>query len=323
MLLAGCAPAPKPVTVDESAILAAERLGRAAPVTLPKPPGPVASTQTVVPGRPARALRDPSNTGGLDIRGLILQEQERAYQALLRRLRGYYDQEAERFEKEQLRALDQESRKAYGVAGELIRAAFEDYASDRAPQVARLALLAGWPDPDPKSTTSTEDLRPLAKQRLEEMEAIRKSLTALEAQFDRQVSAILAAVEDQTGVEAAAIRLKIELQRADMDRRANTEAQSQVRRQVSDLGLRLIAPAPVAVAGSPPHRKVVAGMPSPKPGPEIVSTGVLSTLDDRRRILQQELSIWAGIHRYAIVSEGAPDATQEFIRWRESFRPGP
>jgi hypothetical protein len=322
LLVGGCsAPGTQPVSIDIERILASEKPEVAGSPPAPKPPKPAGAIVQNIPARPAQAIRDPSRSSPGSVRASLEKQQREALQTLERRLRDYYRLQAEAFELEQNREWEKAEAGLYADANIKIRLAFGDYAEARAPKVVRLAVLVGFPDPNPNSIPPKNPLRPVAQARFDEAKRLREELQRLDDEFMGIVEDILAAVVTQGVGQKEDMLARVKNFRNEMNRRAEVEAQAEVRTSVKELGLQLIEPSPVVVPGAPARRvEIPAETPLP-PAPQVPSVGIPRGLADRRKLIQHELTIWLGLNRYRLV-KGGHDATEDFQRWRETYRAG-
>src|SRR5665213_258832 len=151
LLAAGCRHGETMVYVDLKQILNEQKPLAPTVIPLPIPPTVRSSVVKTVPELPARELKDPSNTPQLNVAEMFRSEQAKALVTLQRRLRQYYDVEIQRFQLQQERSITGEQSESYKDALAKIRIEFEKWADERAPTYARLALIAGFPDPNPTS----------------------------------------------------------------------------------------------------------------------------------------------------------------------------
>src|SRR5471030_1506095 len=91
VLAAGCHHAVNVVFVDVDRILIQEKLPEPPAVTLPNPPATDSTIVKIVPGSPARTLKDPANTPHLNVAEMFRADQARALIELQRRLRQFYN----------------------------------------------------------------------------------------------------------------------------------------------------------------------------------------------------------------------------------------
>ena len=313
--------------MDVASLVDAE-MRRLAPAPLPPLPGPPpglpARTQSVPP-IPARALPGAPRESARAIRDRLDAEVRRAQDALTARLREVYAAEirAERFARD--REIEDLRRAGLAdvVAG--IRARFEALARERAPLAARLALLAGFPDPGPKAPLVETEA---SERRLKEANALRARLAALDAAFDAYVANLQRDAEAGLAQKIRAVGDELAARRRELDARAATEARGQIRSLSRALDLRLgglpatrLASVPGRTTTLPATPALVAptvkgrgGVPS---GASPPTAPVFRRAEVARRI-ETELRIWSGLERVAVVAPGpgVRDATGRFSRWR-------
>jgi hypothetical protein len=315
------------VFVDLDGIVASEPDLPAFAVARPQPPAPPAGIPPLIqPELPPRVLRAETGQRMAQARQTIRQQREQAYTQLLTRLREVYREEAERLHDQMLEALGPVREALVEEVRGRVRAAFDDYAAQRGPLLARLTMHAGMPDVDPLSTRihAGDDL--MLRAALEEAKRIRARLAALEAEHDGRVSSILA--EADASIQARVQELSDELRRmrVDADRRAEAEAARQLRRHEEEVRVVLAERDEIRLPEVP--ARSYAGSPSPDPLPEqphLSPDRILQNREERRALLEAEVRIWAGVAGYRVV-EGparAREATQEFLQWRQTHRPGP
>jgi hypothetical protein len=322
VLLAGCRkPASEPVSVDLNAILRKEPAAKLLTVDIPKPPGPQQGISVVQEGRPQVVLNDPAAGRAAEVRQMLRAQQEVERERLETRLRDFYRGAARQFQLEQERTQSEAERRQYERANDLIREEFERLAAERAPLLARLAVLAGFPDPNPRSVPPETPLGNVSQQRFDEAKKLREELRRLDASFDELVETILGAVEDVSALDRAATRVKIELYKAELDRRAEREAREEVQQAVRTLQLRLADSAKIVLPAVPERRVELAAQKPLSPAPLVRSEGVLQGKADRRQLLEHQLRIWLGLNRYALADRGR-DVTEDFQRWRTANRAG-
>jgi hypothetical protein len=324
VLASGCSPVSTPVSVDLAEALRRDVAPRPKPIEVPSPPKPMAAATVVQPGRDRTTLRDPSRSSESDVRRAIEERQRRDYLRLVERLKEFYAADALRFEQEQLRSHSQESLAAYEKANADIRALFVEYGEKRSPLVADLALLVGFPDPNPQGKTPSVPLGNVDRQRLEQAQKLREQIQALEADFDQRVATILGQIASATEQSLADLRERIRQYRVANDERAEREAAEQVQRSVRALGLQLTERVQLTLPAVPDRVTSVSRAPAPKPAPKVTSAGVLASQKDRKMLADRQLRIWAAQNRYSIVPKGAgvKDKTEEFIAWRSSLISG-
>jgi hypothetical protein len=321
----GCSkPTVSTVYVDVPSLVAASAGESPKDVKIAPPPKSEKGIFASIPGKAASRVPDRPKASGEALRRLIEEAQDLAIRRIENSLRKFYNSELQRFELAQEREMTEAERAAYAAASERLRNIFEIYANDRMPVFTRLTLLAGFPDPNPASVEPDNPLpRPLQK-RFEESVDLRTRLRTIDAGFDDRVLALLNSVQDLTAEQRAAMRLRIEEFKRDLDRRAEEEAKNQVRLTASELGLELIEPIAITLPATSAQSVQIPAQPGLPPAPNVPAKGILSSKEDRERLIRHELGIWAKLNRYEISSarSGHVDKTPEFQSWRSQFAVG-
>lgn len=309
------------VSVDVAQILTAEPFSEAPSPETPRPPRPAPGITTTVPAQPARTLSDPSRASTTSVRASIEAQQKEALQTLERRLREYYKTQIQQFELERQTELEAGRAEAYAQASDRIRQAFLAYADARAPKTLRLTVLVGFPDPNPDSVPPRTPVKTFLQKMLDEAKQLREELAQLDLELEGKTNAILTSVAEANAQDEAAMRVKVEEFRNQLNERASREAEAEVRTSVKELGLQLTDANPIVVPGTPSRRvEIPAEAPFPA-APKVPSVGIPHGLDDRRRLIEHELGIWLGLNRYRL-EKGATDKTEEFQKWRQKQRAG-
>jgi len=322
-ILAGCNRSSSSVYVDVEQVLRQENAPWAA-VPLPSPPPTRPVLTETAPGEPATLIEDPANTPKQSVQEMFQAEQASALADLQRRLRQFYHGEVEKFKLEQQQSIAGDERKAYADANTQIRALFDAWAADRAPTFAKLALIAGFPDPNPTSQPVDKALPQSIRRRNEEAGKLRAHLNGIDAKFDANSRAVLAGVQDKVKADQAALLDRVQEYASQLDKRAEAEARAQVRHTVSQLRLKLTNPTPVDLPATPPRRLSIPAESPLDPAPKVATSGILLGTADRRRLLDHELRIWLALNRYTLSEspQGHRDATQEFQKWRQEHGAG-
>jgi len=315
----GCSsPAKEAVSVDLAKVpTPAWEVGtRAAPpvTTTPRP------TPILIPGRPAVELV----TQAKDVRAveqLLADQQEETRRKLEKGLTQLYARLARRFELKELAALSDRERKRYNDVNANIRLVFEQYAADRLPRVTRLAFLAGFPDPNPKSVPPEAPLGNLSQKKFDEAKALRSEISLLDENFELTVKALLDEIDNQNAMDRTDSRLKIELNADDLRRRAETEAADQVNRARQSLHLELAGGQTIRMPPLAARTITPPVLPAPDPAPKVDSALDANAGRYQQELLAGQVRIWAALNRYEIRS-GARDATAEFIKWNAENQAG-
>lgn len=324
-LLAGCNQAQTPVYVDLDSILKQEKLVPPVATPIPKPPPTRPFLVETVPGAPAVAIQDPANAPKQNVQEMFQAEQAKAFSELQRRLRQFYQGEIQSFTLQEERSISGEEQEAYSKANAKIRPLFEAWARDRAPKFAKLALLAGFPDPNPNSNPPDKSLPIAIRNRADEAKQLRLDLKKMDAEFQEQSRLILAVLLSKSASDQATLKLKIEEFASQLDKRAEDEARAQIRMATSHLTFELANPAPIQLPATSAHHVTIPAENPLEPAPEVPSSGILVGTADRRRLLEHELRIWLALNRYTLSDKptGYRNVTQEFQLWRVQHGAGP
>ena len=316
---AGCSsPAKEAVTVDLSKVPAtAWETGTPTPPPVKTTAGP---TPVLIPGRPAVELV----TQAKDVRAvetLLAEQQEETRRRLEKGLTQLYARLARRFELKELAALSDRERKRYDDVNANIRLVFEQYAADRLPRVTRLAFLAGFPDPNPKSVPPETPLGNLSQKKFEEAKSLRTEIALLDESFEATVRALLDEIDNQNSMDRTDSRLKIELNADDLRRRAEIEAAEQVNRARQSLHLELAGGQTIRMPALAARTITPVRMPAPDPAPKVDSALDANAAIWQQKMLAGQVRIWAALNRYD-VRPGGRNATAEFIKWNSENQAG-
>jgi len=313
VLLACEKPGTTEVAIDQQRALAAiPSMGLTAPEP-PKPPPNRTSGAVVSPGLPAKEMfaqgRDAER-----VRELVREQQRQTRLQLERQLRRFYAREARRFELEQLGALSDREQSLLIQASEEIRAEFERYATARMPLLARLTVLAGFPDPNPESKPPERPMGNVTQGRFDEAKSIRERMRQLDDDFDAFAAMMIDRIGGETALDRADTLVKIELFRSELNERAEREAREQVAAAVRELNLELTEAQRLVLPAVPDQRFELGTRGPVAPAPSVEIDPRLDSPAARRERLQGRLRIWLGLNRYTL-KPGARDATEEFIQW--------
>lgn len=256
---------------------------------------------------------------------LVRQNRIKAYRDLEARLREVYIGDVARAEKDQMDLLEPARTEAAEAARTRLREIFEEYADQRGPLVTRIALIAGFPDPDPNSKRQPVSDSPLIQQRAEEAKQLRTQIADLEKTYNDTVTELLRNVDRESDIELTRIKASMELARNKAEQRAREDAAKQARSIEKSVGPSLAFEGDTvlpAVAGQNMPSKIIASKPLQ---PQVSPLSIPDTEVIRMQRLQDELDIWLAINGYrqAESREKASDRTSEFIEWRKSHHLGP
>jgi hypothetical protein len=323
--IAGCNRNHGSVFVDLDAILSAEPHRQVAETPIPKPPAPRPALTATVLGLQAKALEDPSIVQKVSIQEMFKTGQAAALGTLLARLRELNKEAVEEFRLQQQSSISDEEFKAFADADAKIRPLFEAWANKRAPIFANLAMIAGFPIPDAQPQPADKPITPLKQKQNQEADRLRSQLKDLDDKFKSDSAAILAGVAKQTHTSKEELALRIEQLANELDKKAEREANSQIRNAESKLSFQLADSAPIRLPETPARHLTIPGEKALDQAPKVPSSGILEGAADRRRLLDHELRIWLALNRYTLseTRAGHRDATQEFQIWRQLHGAGP
>ncbi len=316
---AGCKSANTTVFVDLNAVQAQLPESVTASIETPQPPAARPERISTIPRIPAIDVSDPANAPRQTVQGMFEAEQAKAFAELQRRLRQFYDSEIKTFRLQQERSITGEEQLAYVATNAKIRPIFERWANERAPIFARLALVAGFPDPNPESIPSDRQLSANAKRRAEEAKQLRIDLKRIDAEFQAASKTLLASLLAKSASDQAALKLRIEEFANMLDKRAQEEARSQIRQAASHLTFKLADPTPLHLPEIAQKQVTIPAETPLERAPEVPSMRSSVVKAQRRQMLEQELKIWLALNRYTLVQtpKGHRNATNEFLTWRQ------
>ena len=321
IVVSGCVnPPSEAVRVDLERVIRAEPVEPTLDVSVPGPPRSQPARTITLPGFPARIVRDPSKADPARIQRLLAQEQLEAQKRLNTLLRNFYQTQVRAFDLDQQRAVADREQTAYREANQKIRTAFERLAEVRGPKLARLSILAGFPDPNPESKPPIVELGNVSQARFDEAKRLREEIDALDLGFKAEAKAILRSVEEFTAQQRASALVALELFKDELNRQAEAEAKAQVKHATDSLRLQLANLPPMKLPAVASRSVTLPAEPALKPAPEVPSMGIGQSEADRRALARHELTIWLGLNRFVLSGNG-PDKTEEFIRWRSEHRP--
>jgi len=320
-MTSGCKPDSHLVSVDVEKVLKEDAPAPPKVSSVPRPPAATPGFDKSLPGQPQLELKDPSRASRGNIAAVIAKQQEDALAIFQGRLRAFYQTQMDAFTAEQGRLLERLHGQNYAEVFDKIHTAFLPYAAARAPKVARFALIVGYPDPNPNSDPPKTVVKPYIWKRYDEAKQIRTDLTALDTQFHAKVDDLLKDVKDLNAMEAAAMADRLMKFQEELNKRAETEAQEQVRTSAKELGLKLTDVKPVVLPATGTRSVHFPAEPALTPVPQVPSQVVNAGVAERRLLLTHELEIWLGLKQYRLGKSGR-DGTEEFRKWRETYRAG-
>jgi len=317
----GCGPTEKTVFVDLDQVQATETIPSVQVVPNPTPPPVFGRSSLTFPALPAATYSLGSDQQRIkDVQAVIESNRAALTQEIRNRLQATYTKEIERTIEQEKTNVPKELLPAYNEALSKAEVMFQDYATKRGPLIARLALLAGYPDPDPQSVRVPPKTVPIIYKRFFEAKDLRAKIAALDKDYQSQVAGVYASVaSSQAGSYA-----RIEAKRATLLRQAEAQAIAQATREVgrkqAELHSALANKGSVSFAAEPGRTVTVEGSKNPPAPPTVEVPGKNEMTQRLRQAEESDLKIWAALNGYVISSNrrGTRDATADFIRWRRT-----
>ncbi|MCB8933702.1 MAG: hypothetical protein H6534_09700, partial [Chthonomonadaceae bacterium] len=278
-LMMGCAPRAERVTVDLSRVPTPARAPDA-PSVAPRPPDPLPPASGVLESLPAQVvvLQDGKERIAAAQR-IVEQSRKQAYEQVLRILRDTYRAEVQRWADDRVAELDPARASEFDGAFRELRTKFEAYADARGPKIARLALLAGFPEW--RSTTGA-----LEPRWTDEAKRLRAEVRALDSEFAQTAATLLADAEHTIQEEAQKIQREIQAAFADADARAEQTAAQQMTEARRDLDALLAGRTELELNAEP--RKTLE-LPASTP---VKSVPQLPEPNEPEPDVRQELALW-------------------------------
>ena len=273
---------------------------------------------------PARNLNLPVTRERIDsAMELVKASEQSAYDALVRQLRDIRVAEIVREYNARLEQLHPSLAKARQDVLKKVHEEMRRRAPDRGYAMARVALLVGFPDPDPLSERDFEPGSKRGEMRIEEARTWREIIRTIDADVDD-----LAAKLDAEAVDSyykAVADVYAEMDQAKRDAEAEAKRLAEAQRAKSGQGiesvltggerarLRAVPGATVAtVAGPVPARRMDPFARSGDPA------------ESARARAESDLKVWLAVNGFELASSkgAARDATEDFISWRKAQRTG-
>lgn len=325
LILGGCSHSTPALYVDVAA------------VPLDVQPAPPELTIPVAPQPPPLPLTfalagEPPATGGritnaniARVRAAIVRDRDKSFRAIVRRLHASYVREAEQVRAQKLDAFDPVRRRILSDALTMISKQYIGYANQVGPKVAKLAVLVGFPDPDPMSRRKVSTTDGVAIQVAATAKQLRAQITKLSADFKDFSARTLRDASAETDSKLTDLMDEVARQLADADAKANEAAQKQLAQTQSEIGP-LLADKPPLTLPEVPQTTIMVRPPALGSDkvrmPESASRALL--VADSEAQVKSDLQVWLAVNRFQLGRKGRDrDATKEFIAWRDHFKREP
>jgi len=283
---------------------------------------PPKSTAFTIAGLPAATESRSTSVGAAKVKASIAANREKTYRTIVRRLHDAYLREADNLRAQQLAAFEPVRAKTMADAMKRISDAYVTYADAVGPKIARLAVTAGFPDPDKEGRRKPSGAEGLDTLAYDTSQALRAEIATLKADFKRYSDSTLRTAGADVDAKLTELLASVDRQVGDIDAKALDVAGREVSQAQAQLGSLLADRPPTLLQAIPETRVVVASGALPPPGgPTLGSEPVQG--DDVNKV-KHDLEIWLAVNRYVLRTKGhGRDATAEFIAWRNRFRLAP
>jgi hypothetical protein len=323
--LAGCPRQANLVFVDVQQVVLLDHRETPAVEPIPEPPDPLPALSARLPALERRVVGTGVTQERLqEARQVIRENQRQAYQDLLRAFQRAATREGERLAAQMLLELEPIRLELREQTAERIRSAFEQYAEQKGPLLARLAALVGFPDPDPQSLRQSTEVRYFPP-RHEEAREVRAQLAAVEKKYDAMVAQIMADIQAQFDVDLTRVQAQIEQMRQDLHQQAVAEATRQVQRAQEELTATLVQREIIVVPPEPARIVEIPAGQRPERVPTLAPQIEAEPGWGPAEIVESDLEIYLAVNGYirSTTRRGARDVTAEFIEWRRARVAGP
>ncbi len=320
----GCVRQSPSAYVDLQTILNEETPSHAPKAVTAQQPPPFSIPASSLPPLPEEIIARPAD-GAPSAEQLLRQNRLRAYRDLEARLRDVYLSEVHRAEQAQIDLLTPSRTQAEQDARQKLRDLFDRYASQRGPLVTQIALIAGFPDPDPKSRMQPVLDNPLTRFRMGTAKRLRSQIDDLDKQYDVEARRILLGLDQQADAELTRIKAEMEVARGNAEVQARKEAAKQVRVIERNIGASLASEGNTVLPAISGKTAPGSAVPIPLAQPRTEAPKAMDDSAARQKLLSDELAIWLAVNGYRqeVSRDKAPDRTAEFIEWRKTHRLGP
>jgi hypothetical protein len=250
----------------------------------------------------------------------IEESRNRSYQIIVRRLHAAYIREALALRDKKLADFDPSRRAVVAGALAKISVAYQAYTDQVGPKYATLAVIAGFPDPDPNSRRKQSTTDGMAAAATKKAAALRVDIAARNQAFQDFSKATLQTAEAETNAQLKKLLADIAQETANADARASTAARAEVKLAQAQIG-QLLADKPMLEMPAVPESRMTTS-PGPTRGSQVrLPEGANQPLTaDSPELVKSDLDVWLAVNRYQLGrKDAARNATQEFVAWRSQF----
>ncbi|MHB8637430.1 MAG: hypothetical protein ACYC96_13255 [Fimbriimonadaceae bacterium] len=284
---------------------------------------PPSSTEFKIAGASAIVEGRSTAEGAAKVKASIVANRDKTYRTIVRRLHDAYAREADNLRTQQLAAFEPVRAKTIATAMKLISEAYVKYADAVGPKIARLAVTAGFPDPDAQGRRKPSGVEGLDTLAYQTSQTLRAEIAALKANFKQYSAATIQSANTEADAKLTKLLADVDRQVGDIDARAQDVARREVSQAQAQLGTLLADRPPAPLPAIAESRVVVGTGTLPAPPARPVIKGAAGGSDDQDQV-KQDLQVWLAVNRYVLRAKGrGRDATAEFIAWRNRFRLAP
>jgi hypothetical protein len=254
---------------------------------------------------------------------VLTQNRERLYRQLLARLLAAYRRKADLLRAERVASFEKLRSDALDKAYEKVSDQYVKYANAKGPLVVKVAILSGFPDPDPGSLRAPSATDFAALRRFQAAKEVRSVIKKLDQDFRASMSATLKESNEMTDAQIAGLLAELEGQLAKIEENTRALAAQELGKTQKELRPLLGDQKPMVLAAEPTRtlQFQAATLHQPKVPAPVVSSQVVA---EPQKELEAQLRVWLRVNRYVLGRKGtARDATREFLAWRKSFNPSP
>jgi hypothetical protein len=327
LVLSGCAPQPTPVWVDLNSILRSpSEKPPAAPSLAKVPSGGSPAVTFTLPGRESEIVTGPTFENDAATTEAAEASQAAALKKLRQRLAAVYSRQADFYAEEQLRLLGDPESRALNKFLPNLKQLFGAYAALRMPLVIKLSNLAGFPDSNPKGAPAPDLFSPLAKKLWTEANATRKQIGALDDDYSKSATALLAQVGHLANQERLALLGKVDAYRRQMNERAMSESANPFESGEGLQALHLSSEPAVVLPRLAPQKMTLPAVPPLPPAPKVDLGEAQPSMSQKQLLLGKQLAIWLALNQQVLSrapGKGIPDETGNFDHWRKEQQAGP
>ncbi len=322
-ILTGCSRQPATVTVDlgQVPVLVSHPIS----IRQLKPDQgnlDVPSAKTI-PGQPEVEIENLRADDKKAIQAEVEKETDNAIHTISKRLQGYYSREIDDFYKAEFSKLGPYNQTIREDSLREIRTIFEASAKKRGPVLTRLTFMTKFPPNVNIIPFNEKSLTPLEIKRQTEILNLKRSLVALDHQYDQDIIDLEKRNTSKLEAKTERILASIAARQKQIDVRAEDEATKLVKRFSSGISERIFSRYTFQLKELPTKTVNFPKMPAQVGVPRVTFERNLLNRDDRAD-LSKELEAFLSLNHYTRVTEsqGAKDVTKEFIEWRTNLKSG-